>query len=154
MSLNFKSFRTLALVLGNLFLVVVFVGCGGGKSSVTGKVTTKGEPVKGGSLTFAPISAASGTGDKAVPARPAVGKVKDDGTFVMGTDKESDGAPPGKYTVLYSPPTVEWNAPDWDGKGTAPQAPKSGYEDLVPKEAEVEVKAGKNEINIELVPKT
>jgi hypothetical protein len=69
----------------------------------------------------------------------------------MGTESESDGAAVGRHRVLYSAPIPEWDAPDWDGKGVAPKPPETPYAGLHPKEAEVEVKSGSNEINIELV---
>ena len=62
-----------------------------------------------------------------------------------------DGAAIGKYTgdLLAARPS---NKPEWDGYGKPPHVKVSPYTVLVPKETEFEVKAGQNELNIELVP--
>jgi len=78
-----------------LTLSVGVVGCGGGAAPVKGKVTYKGEPVKGGSLVFSPLA----EGGKA-----ASGDVKEDGTYTLTTNKPGDGAKPGHYRVTYTPP--------------------------------------------------
>ena len=71
-------------------------GCGSAGSStmaelvpVKGKVTYKGEPVKQGTIIFEP----DGYG------RTARGKIQPDGTFVLGTNKEGDGAVRGSHRV-------------------------------------------------------
>ncbi len=127
-----------------LALVPIFLtGCGptgGAKGKVKGKVVANGQPVTGGSLTFSP----------AVAALPAGGDVQPDGTFVIRTVGLDDGAAIGKHTVTYTPPGDE--QAEWDGYGTPPPVKVSPYKGLVPATPEVEVKAGQNEINIELVP--
>lgn len=82
--------------------------------------------------------------------RPAVGAVGADGRYVLGSDGHGDGAVIGKHKVLYSAPSVAFPA----GKTLEPgqSAPVSPYANLVPKQEEVEVKAGSNTIHIELVP--
>lgn len=69
-------------------------GCGGGSSAlgtapVTGKVTYKGQPVAGATVTFV------GEGD----ARSATAITREDGTYSLMT-LDSEGAVPGKYMVL------------------------------------------------------
>lgn len=125
-------------------------GCSGdgtSKASVTGSVTYNSQAVKGGFVTLTPIA---GAPDE-TPMRPAAGAVKPDGTFVLGTESEDDGASIGKHRVSYSPPDIEWEAPEWDGTGEPPQKPKSEYEGLIPSVVEVEVPAGGTTLKIELV---
>jgi hypothetical protein len=130
-----------------LMLGATLVGCGNGGPAtepVSGKVIANGQPVTGGSLTFAPVS-----DEPAAPAQPAVAIVNPDGTF-----KIEEGAVAGKHRLLYSAPSVDWQAPDWDGKGAPPQPPKNPYAGLTPKVAEIEVKPGVNEVEVELVAST
>lgn len=140
----FKSSPAWFGVAAALALVTVVAGCDGGTaaSSVTGKVMVNGAPVNGGSVTFAPLSA-----DPKSNAQPAVAIVKPDGAFVL-----ERGTVAGTHRVMYSAPSVEWESPHWDGKGAPPQPPKSPYAGLAPKQAEIEVKVGPNEVNIELAP--
>lgn len=56
---------------------------------VKGKVTYKGKPVAKGSVTFEP----DGFG------RDAHGKIESDGSFVLSTYKEGDGAVPGHHRI-------------------------------------------------------
>jgi len=132
------------LSLGCALLAITWTGCGSGVATqpVSGTVVFEGQPVNGGVVSFAPIQAAS-------DAKPAVGEVQPDGKFVLGTNAKGDGAVAGRHRVVYAPPTVE-SAPLQEGKH-AEALPRSPYEGLMPKEAEVEVKAGGNEIQIELV---
>jgi hypothetical protein len=71
--------------------------------------------------------------------------LKDDGTFVLTTYSKDDGAVIGTHEVTFVPFSV--GAKDYDDK----PAP-SPYAGCLPKTKEVEVKAGKNHIEIELVP--
>jgi hypothetical protein len=111
---------------------------------VSGKVSHAGQPVNGGVVTFSPIKSDVDGG------KPAVGEVQAGGAYELGTNAKGDGAVPGRHRVVYSPPTVE-SPPVQEGKH-AESPPDSPYAGLVPKEAEVEVKSGGNEIDIELVP--
>jgi hypothetical protein len=70
--------------------------------------------------------------------------VASDGTFVLSTDADRDGAVIGRHQVVYAPPSAPSETPD-------PNVPASPYHGLVPRTSEVEVRAGKNEIDIELV---
>jgi len=110
---------------------------------VKGKVTHQGQPVKGGSITFQPVGV---EGTKAgVKGKPATGEVKDDGTFVLSTYGKEDGAVVGKHRVMYMPAIA--------GAQSYGEKPKpSPYARLAPKEKEVDIKPGSNEISIELVP--
>jgi hypothetical protein len=68
---------------------------------VTGKVVYKDgadiSPLAGGLVVFEPLDA--GARDS------ARGEIQPDGTFRLGTFKDADGAPAGRYRALVSPPT-------------------------------------------------
>ncbi len=114
-------------------------------AKVKGTVSHQGKAVKGGSITFQPVAV---EGAKAgAKGKPASAEVKDDGTFVLSTYGKEDGAVVGKHRVMYMPIAV--GAESYEDK----PAP-SPYAGLTPKEKEVEVKPGENEIAIELVPST
>ena len=55
----------------------------------------------------------------------------------------------GKHTVRYTPPTMPYPEGRDPRPGEAP--PKSGFEGLAAKTQEVELKPGKNSVDIELV---
>jgi hypothetical protein len=122
-----------------VFLVgsTALIGCGGGgAASVSGKVTYKNEPVKGGSLTFIPV------GDKgtAEAGKPAAADVDAEGRYRVS-------ASTGKHRVNYSPPSVD---PGRELKpGEAP--PPSPYKGLTPVQPEIEIKSGGSTLDIELV---
>jgi hypothetical protein len=87
-------------------------GCGsGGKPDAVpagGKVVfNKTVPPVGALVVFHPTDPAA---EKRIGGKP-FGKVKDDGTFVLTTYSEGDGAPPGEYGV-----TIDWRAPAKDTK--------------------------------------
>jgi hypothetical protein len=128
-------------------ILVLLAGCGGGRTAaVSGKVTYQGKAVTGGSLTFTPVAA---SGDRE-PGKPGSAEVQPDGRYVVGTYSRGDGAVIGPHRVSYAPPVLPYP----DGKEPKPgeSPPSSGYEGLVPKTAEVEVRAGTNTIDVELVP--
>jgi len=111
-------------------------------------VSSNGKPITGGSVMFMPTAESAAAGGS---GRPAAGAVGADGRYVLGTDGHGAGAVIGKHKVLYSAPSVAFP----EGKILKPgeSAPVSPYANLVPKQEEVEVKAGSNTIDIELVPK-
>ncbi|NLF68617.1 MAG: hypothetical protein GX575_06110 [Candidatus Anammoximicrobium sp.] len=132
--------------LGLALLATTWMGCGSDlvTAPVSGTVRADGQPVNGGVVTFAPV------GGDASAGKPAGGAVQADGTFVLSTESKGDGAILGRHRVIYSPPTVE-TPPVQEGKH-AESPPPSPYAGLIPKEAEVEVKSGSNQIDIDLVP--
>jgi hypothetical protein len=129
-------------------LLLVTSGCGGSSGEfqlapVKGKVIYNGQPVTSGSIHFRPIAVQGAK--KGMQGKPASGQVQSDGTFVLTTFRQGDGAIVGKHEVSYIPAT--------GGAETYQDQPeKSPYLGLVPKEKQVEVKPGTNEITIELVP--
>lgn len=56
---------------------------------VKGKITHRGKPLTQGQISFEPMDA----------GREAFGKIQSDGTFVMSTFKEGDGAVKGVHRV-------------------------------------------------------
>jgi hypothetical protein len=129
-------------------LLLVTSGCGGSSGEfqlapVKGKVIYNGQPVTSGSIHFRPIAVQGAK--EGMQGKPASGQVQSDGTFVLTTFRQGDGAIVGKHEVSYIPAT--------GGAETYQDQPeKSPYLGLVPKEKQVEVKPGTNEITIELVP--
>ena len=69
-----------------------FVGCGSGNVGLSGKVTFSddGSAVPAGTVAFRK------------DGKIARGRIKEDGTFVVGFEKETDGLPPGRYEVFIS----------------------------------------------------
>jgi hypothetical protein len=137
-----------SLLVGAGFLVAV-LGCSQGShptAKVAGKVTHDGQPVTSGSLTFAPAAGTVG--------KPAAGVVKPDGSYTLSTYAPEDGAAVGRHKVMYTPgggDSGQQQVPVEPGKHDERPAAPVPFSGLVPKEPEVEVKAGSNEINIELV---
>jgi hypothetical protein len=124
-----------------LTAVVLLLGCGASdKGKVSGKVTLAGQPVTGGSISFAPVADPAAT----APRRVATGAVRSDGSFSLSTDTDEDGALIGRHEIVYTPPSV-------GGESADPTAAKSPYDGLVPSEPQVEVKGGDNTFTIELV---
>jgi hypothetical protein len=122
-----------------LVAALLLVGCGSSdKGKVSGTVTAAGQPVTGGSVSFAPVAGSASAG------RVATGAVRSDGSFSLSTDTDEDGALIGRHEVVYTPPSV--------GGESADPAAKSPYHGLVPREGQVEVKAGENKFAIELIP--
>jgi hypothetical protein len=89
-----------------LSLLCWFVGCGGGgpeTASVEGVVRLDGKPLTSGMVTFFPKA-----------GRSASGLIQADGTFVIGTYKNSDGALAGPYKVTVTPGGQVTAMPDFD----------------------------------------
>jgi len=166
MSRSLFPARVPSPVLVFAFALLPFLsGCGGGRAAVEpakGKVVCGGNPVTVGSVTFVPIGEPdSETG------RPAIGAVGPDGTFVLTTYEEGDGAIVGKHRVEYTGPEDEAQEEE-EG-----ESPPEGSREERARSAElirqrearrksqcvqngeiiVEVKAdGENDFTIELVP--
>jgi hypothetical protein len=129
--------------LGVAFVITLMVsGCGGDNlAEVAGKVTHNGEPIKGGTLLFS-LAGADTRG------RVATAAVQPDGSYLLMTG-DSEGALIGTHTVNFTPPEQDLT----EEQRTDPKyiAPPPLYLYLVPKESQVEIKAGENTVDIELV---
>ena len=119
-------------------------GCGRPLEPVGGTVTFDGKPVTGGSVAFLPVS--KGTDGKG--AKPGSATVQAGGEYRLGSYAAGDGVAVGTYRVTYTPPVMEY-PPGVYSPGKPP--PLSGFENLVPAKAEVEIKPGGGTIDIELV---
>ncbi len=114
-------------------------------AKVSGQVIYNGQVVTSGTVTLVPV--ASGKSSEA--GKPGLCSIQSDGSFQASTYGRFDGALIGKHRVMYSAPSsVTPVAPD-GGHAQAP--PPSPYEGMVVRVGEVEVKAGENTFNIELV---
>jgi hypothetical protein len=111
-------------------------GCGSDFNPVTGRVTfPDGTPLEEGI-----VICEMKQGDKTVMAR---GNLERDGSFKLGTLQPGDGAAPGKYQVLVVPRALT----DAE-KATIPPLIDSKFERFETSGLELEVKEGKNELNI------
>lgn len=126
-----------SLLAGACLLFVA--GCGSSANSVTGKVTFQGQPVTGGNITLVP---------EAGGGKPAAADIQADGMFTMKPGSDTGGAVTGRNRVMYSAPVMELPAGTELQPGQRP--PMSPFEGLRPKTEIVEVKSGKNSIEIEL----
>lgn len=134
--------HSLLLIAGLLFLA----GCGAKTSSVSGKVTYQGQPVSGGSITLLPQGGGEGTPTDS--GKPAAANVQADGSFTMSPGTDAGGASLGMNRILYSAPVAELPAGVELQPGQSP--PASPFAGLRPTTEVVEVKSGKNVIEIEL----
>jgi len=121
-----------ALFTGFLAMILASTGCGGG-ATVSGNVTTKGEKVTSGNVTFSPV----GKGNTVTATISA------DGTY------SARDVGLGKNNVVFAPASSAEPVVLKPGE-TAKPAPFSGLQTKV---SEVDVKSGENKIDIELVPK-
>ena len=122
-----------------LFSLLCLTGCGSKTNSVAGKVSFQGQPVTGGSLTLVP---------QAGEGKPAAADVQADGSFSMAPGSAAGGAITGPHRVLYSAPVGEVPVGIELKPGQGP--PLSPFAGLKPKADVVEIKAGKNSLEIEL----
>jgi hypothetical protein len=129
---------------GVVAAAALLTGCGSdfGVAPVKGKVLHNGKAVEGGAVTLHPVEVATAKND--LKGKPASGQVNSDGTFVLSTYGTNDGAVIGKHSVSFFP--VVQAAKSYDDKPAA-----SPYAGLVPKDKQVEIKSGRNELTIELV---
>jgi hypothetical protein len=64
-------------------------------AQVKGKVTYNGQPVKSGNITMSLVK----TGDASITGKSGTASIAEDGTFVVSTYKEHDGAIIGTHDV-------------------------------------------------------
>jgi hypothetical protein len=129
-------------------LLAGLVGCGSsGVAPVSGTVRWHGEPIKGGTLIFSPLEDPDAPEQKG--GLPATAEVQPDGTYELRTLDTCGGAKIGRHRVLFTPPPQELTEEQRTNRKYV--APPPLYMGLVPKTSEVEVKAGTNTIDLELV---
>lgn len=120
-------------------LLIGVAGCGPQQPAVApvrGTVTLDGHPLSTGRVSFEPVAAAG----SAQGGRPAFGAIQPDGTFVLSTYGDGDGAIVGEHRV-----TLFGRSTDESVKQKAP------FEILRLVGARFQVEAGKtNEIPIQL----
>lgn len=132
--------------------MAVAVGCGAGSAGddkatakVTGKVTYNGAAAAGGELLFSPVAEA---GAKGPPGQSGRAPIKSDGTFVVTTYKDGDGAVVGQHRVSYLPPAAPATTHDEKGQPVGDLKPP---QKLAPSKESYAVVKGGNTIDIELV---
>src|SRR5207244_918094 len=129
-------FRSTVLAL----VLTAAAGCGSGNTApVRGKVVFKdGTPLTGGLVVFRPVDQKLHVSSR--------GDIRQDGTFILGTYQESDGAIPGKYQAAITPP------PRRKVREKPVESPiiHPRFESYDTSGLEYEVKRGKNAFTIEV----
>jgi len=134
-TVTFPHLRRAVGALSLLLAVSALVGCGSKPTgSVSGKVTYKGAPVTSGEVQF--IDSAKGKG--------ASGKLDGSGNYTLSGQLEA-----GTYKVYLQAPTPEQLPPGQVSKRPPFNVPPK-YQDPGQTPITKEVKAGKNEIPIDL----
>lgn len=128
--------------VGFLFLLalVATLGCGSGSSTqgqkpvhrVKGEVLVDGKPAVGAFVLFVPVKEEAGTTDP----RPRA-TVKEDGSYVLSTYGNEDGAPVGDYLIAVTWPVARQDNADKLG---------GRYRDKLKSGLKATVKEGANEI--------
>jgi hypothetical protein len=120
------------------------LGCGGQfESYVAGKVTLDGQAIGPGVITFAPAD------DQ---ARPAVGQISANGSYLLKTAKEK-GLPAGNYRVavqVYQQPERELAPGERIMTPSVSLVPEK-FTSIATSELAYEVAPGRNTIDIELI---
>ncbi|HEX4611846.1 MAG TPA: hypothetical protein VH092_26865 [Urbifossiella sp.] len=137
-----------AFAVGSAALLAA--GCSGGKLyPVTGKVLVNGQPAGGAVVVFNPAA------NPATMDRKPTGFAKADGTFVVGTFKDDDGAAPGEYLVTLAwpgqPPAAKAAGPKGLGGGDeraldGSDQLKGKYRDPQTSGIKVTIQAGPNDL--------
>jgi hypothetical protein len=122
-----------------LVTCLALAGCGGKTAPVDGRVKFKdGSDVSvlaGYEVSFQPADRKTGP----------VGQIKPNGTFKLSTFGADDGAIPGQHRVAITPP----QSPDPDKPPQKPHVPAK-YGDFNTSGLTVEIKPGRNEVELEL----
>jgi len=142
-TMRLSIFRPIA-ICGFILLVTGFIGCGNQfeTAPVAGKVTVGGKPLPNGRVMMLPI----GEGEV---GPSAMGDIQEDGSYVLTTYKEGDGAVVGPHQVTVYPPYTQ----DDETIGADPNANKN-FIPFQSEELKFEVTAGtENTFDIALKPR-
>jgi hypothetical protein len=124
------------------------VGCGTGANvaPVSGIVNMDGKPLPGGRIMFEPLA----SGEDKLVGKPAYAEIQPDGSFVLSTFGDGDGAVVGKHHPVVFGNRVEED-PDSPNRGrTGPNIGVIRMEDVT-----LEVVAGQqNEFTVEVRSKS
>ena len=123
---------------GFLLMAVGLCGCSSGSAVVSGKVTAEGKPVTAGTLILSPRM-----DDNAFPGRPGVTEVSSDGSYTLTIEPGSNGLAE-RFSVRFTPAPAQ-------GKSRKNPDAVVPFAGLIPRQAEIDIKPGKNVINIELI---
>jgi hypothetical protein len=91
-----RQVRRAALYAAVALILLPVFGCGGTPfelAEVKGTVTIDGKPFTQGKVMFAPVSGGQGLDT----GKPAYGRIQPDGSFVLGTYSDNDGAVVGEH---------------------------------------------------------
>lgn len=116
-------------------LVLLLVGCSEPTAAISGKVTYKGAPVTVGSISF-------NIRNKGIAQNAALDST---GAYTMAVPM-----PPGTYQVYYAPPPLPPPGSMKVGEPVAKSIVPKKYHTLESSALSFEVKAGQNDIPIEL----
>ena len=133
-----------------LLLAVGLGGCSGKLADVKGTVTAEGVAVTGGGVVLSPI----GEEDNLFPGKPGMADIRPDGTFALTLEPGAKGLAQ-RFNVRFTPPPAYHKLTEEELKVTPPEDVPyfTDYVGLIPKEAVVEIKPGKNVVDIELIPR-
>jgi len=133
-----KTLLAVAIALG-----IAHAGCGRSPYELAparGTVTIDGEPLCGGRVMFAPIA----RGESRDAGKPAFGTLQPDGSYVLTTYREHDGAVVGEHWVTIFGPKAE---PETQGR-SAPRAPK--FHRFVVRQKQSIVAGRENQVDLQL----
>ena len=88
--------------LFTVWLLIACVGCGDSAydvAPVRGRVLCNGKPVGSGVIAFTPVGGVAGRTEGS--GKPAMANVQSDGTFVLTTYEDGDGALVGEHAVSF-----------------------------------------------------
>lgn len=142
MRVRTSPLRTQSVVRFALLGLLLTASCSSGLNPVRGKVTHKGQPIKGATVTFHPVG-----GDEVKATRPN-GTTDADGSFTLSSEK-GVGAAAGEYTVtIIWPKEVEPKNKSWstDARPEIVDQLNGRYADHKQSKIRVRVKAETNNL--------
>jgi hypothetical protein len=126
-------------------LLVGAAGCGTRMYPVTGKVTfPDGTPLAVGTVVFERVDGSRMDGAM------ARGNIRPDGSYELRTSSPGDGALPGRYRVLISPPNLLVSPEGQDSSYELPCPFDPKFRDFSTSGLEYDVQPGRNEFNIQV----